>query len=149
MSKHLSSEQIAQWTLGDFDDEVDQHLSNCYNCRSEAALFKLALSSFRESARDWADEHMRPHDETVRRIRLVPYRSVLNQVSLVAVAGLVCLLVALGVQHQTTANVAPIAVNDTLLLQSVRQDLSDNVPTALAPIEALVSPETSTRATMR
>ena len=140
MNPHLSSEEIAQWTLGEYSSEVEQHLSDCSACRAELGLFKVTLSSFRESAHAWADQQCGPDDQTIRRIRQAPYRSALSKISLVAVVGLVCLLAVLSAERQQkTTNFAESKIDDAVLLQSVKQDLSDTLPTSLAPLRGVVS----------
>src|SRR5579875_117998 len=133
MDKHLSSQDIAEWTIGEYNPEVEQHLSDCSMCRAELAMFKLALSQFRDSAHAWADD-CRP---SVAKTLTLPYRSrrfATIQAAVLAIAIAACLLSLFSIQHHTQALAYQPVIDDTALLQSVTRDLSETLPTSFVPL---------------
>jgi len=140
MNPHLSPEQIANWTLGEREADVEQHLSDCLSCREEAASFKTSLLSFRESTHTWAHQQCTPDDQTIQLIRQAPYRALINRMSLTAIAALLCVLALLTIERRRDVpEAAESKIEDSVLLQSVKQDLSETLPRSLAPLRNVVS----------
>lgn len=55
MNRHLSSEEISRWMIGERTPETECHAIECPSCRSELDRLEDAFSLFRESGRRWSD----------------------------------------------------------------------------------------------
>jgi hypothetical protein len=55
MKRHLSSEEISSWMIGERSVEVERHAVECPRCRAELDRVEDAFSRFRESGIRWAD----------------------------------------------------------------------------------------------
>lgn len=142
MTRHLSSEEISQRAAGEYDQAVEQHLNDCSTCRAELALFMKSLSLFRESVHVWAGQQCPSETATIRRIRQAPYRTMLNAF---CVAALILFACFAGWSTRPHAP-APVALqsgeSDTALLERVNAEVTQTVPTSLAPLRSFVAWET-------
>ena len=50
MSRHLSSEQISRWVMGEHGAFEEEHVRDCPECRAEVARLESVLAQFRSSA---------------------------------------------------------------------------------------------------
>jgi anti-sigma factor RsiW len=141
MSCHLSSEQISAWTLGEYSSDIEQHLADCAACRAEVASLKLSLSSFRESAHNWADQQCVSEAQTIQRIRRAPLQGWLDKISLAAaLATVLCMVAVFSLrQHSSVPVSAASSMDDTVLLRTVNEQVSETLPRSLTPLTKVVS----------
>lgn len=157
MSRHLSSDEISQWVLNERTPDAEQHLESCSDCRAEVAAFKTTLSLFRTSAHNWADRQLSSEAQTMRRIQQAPYRGMLHTVCLAAAMMALCALSMMSLRERsfTPAPVAAAAaapeapVSDAALLERVDGQVSQTIPTSLAPLDNALSWENTSRASVR
>jgi hypothetical protein len=55
MNRHLSSEEISRWMIGERTDDAERHAIECPACREELDRLQDAFSLFRESGIRWSD----------------------------------------------------------------------------------------------
>ncbi|HEV3198430.1 MAG TPA: hypothetical protein VGZ73_10990 [Bryobacteraceae bacterium] len=55
MNRHLSSEEISRWMIGEHTSEAQRHAIECPPCRAELDRLEAAFSLFRESGIRWSD----------------------------------------------------------------------------------------------
>ncbi len=55
MKRHLSSEEISRWTIGERPAEIARHAMECLRCREELDRLEDTFSLFRESGIRWSD----------------------------------------------------------------------------------------------
>jgi hypothetical protein len=150
--RHLTDEQLLEWLDGGASPEAQGHLKSCEPCRSEAEALQDGISRYAIAMRRQAQES---RSAGVAK-GLAPARRAehLAQTRLRWVgAGVLAVLLAAQTAWmmrqrpaQDTARpiavVAPVpqpnaAMSDEELLQAVNNDLSDEVPQALAPVGAI------------
>jgi hypothetical protein len=150
--KHLTDEQLAGWLAGDSGQETLSHLACCEPCRTEAVQVRDGISRYslamrRESARAQGGAHLTGN--------LVPRKALAWHRLRWAGAGVLVLLLAAPTawmiksrspaptsQPRVSAplNPQPAApMSDDELLEAVNNDLSREVPQALAPVSAITA----------
>jgi len=55
MNRHLSSEEISRWMIGERTPDTERHAIECPPCRAELDRLEAAFSLFRESGICWSD----------------------------------------------------------------------------------------------
>lgn len=156
MNRHLSSEEISQWLLNERTPAADRHLEACVDCRAEVTAFKTTLWLFRESARNWADRQLPPELHTLRRIKQARYRGMLHAVCLAIAMTVLCALGGISMRQRSLGPVMPspsaepvVTVTDAVLLERVDAQISQNVPSSLAPLDKALSWENMPRESAR
>jgi ribosome-binding ATPase YchF (GTP1/OBG family) len=136
MSEHLSSEQIADWMLGDRAAEAMQHVRACAECERRVEQLEETLGMFRGAVRETADSF----DER-QRVFEIPRRRM--GVMWATLAAALVTLVAIPVyqvqerhQHQAAAAVVQ---QDAELMEQVNAELSEDVARPMKPLEKMVS----------
>lgn len=162
---HLMDEQLAGWLAGEADRETRSHLESCPQCRAEALELREAISRYSIAMRRQAGRAQRAHLSG----NFAPRKALALHRLRWAAAGMLALLLAaqtawLIKPHHAPANARPItgaAVNsepasnsqptsqsaspsatqlsDDELLEAVNNDLSREVPLALAPVGAITT----------
>ncbi|MBV8897109.1 MAG: hypothetical protein JO051_11400 [Acidobacteriaceae bacterium] len=155
MSRHLSSNEISDWILKHRTVEAEQHLDACADCRAEVAAFETTLLLFRASAHTWTDRQLASETQTLRRIQQAPFRNMVQTFGLAAAMTVVCVLSVLSIRQRSfssapvVAAAAELRVGDAALLERVDGQISQTIPSSLAPLDNALSWETASRATAR
>ena len=151
MNRHLSSSEISQWILDERTLDAEQHLDICADCRAEVAAFETTLSLFRASAHNWANRQLAPETQTLRRIQHAPYRSMLQTVCLAAAMTALCVLRMISIRQHSFGSApvvtaaAELPVSDAALLERVDGQVSQTIPSSLAPLENALAWESTSR----
>jgi hypothetical protein len=141
---HLENSAWAAWLAGEENLAALEHLGWCAACRKEATGLRRALAAFRETIHAAGETHeiawVRPADDCAE----AGWRwAFMRWVPRAALA--VCLLAAVLLMHSPRPAPPPASSDaaDNALLQSIQNDLSRQVPSALAPAESLVAQMTT------
>jgi hypothetical protein len=150
--KHLRNEQLAEWLAGESDEETRVHLESCAQCSTEAeqvrdGISRYALAMRREVAQ--AQSTSLAGDIALRKA-LALHRlrwagaGILTLLLAIPTAWLMKPRPAATTTPQPTASVPlnpkPAAqMSDDELLEAVNNDLSREVPQALAPVSAITT----------
>ncbi|HUP02936.1 MAG TPA: hypothetical protein VMU19_03025 [Bryobacteraceae bacterium] len=141
MSQHLSERQIAEWSLGGRDPEVDRHVAYCAACRAELERTGSALAAFRESARQWSAREMERVPHTGWRAQDPPrwnaFRALRWACAMAVLA--VCAGVSTMAWRSHQAPAQDSAAADAMLLKQIDADVSQTVPDSMEPLVKLVS----------
>jgi hypothetical protein len=147
MNRHLSSQQMSEWVVGNSSPEMERHLHECPACRAEADRFGEALVGFRDSVHRYSEKQLGVELPRVPRLEESrPWASFRSlrwarvAVAVFAVAGFWAVL------HHSEQEVAVPAATDLELLQQVDQAVSRSVPPSLKPLGELVSWEGASQA---
>lgn len=141
---HMENSAWAAWLAGEENAAAREHLAACDACAQEAADLRGNLAAFRESlhaasqAREFA--WARPLED---RAAASWSSLLLHWVPRAALAA--CLLAAVILMHAPRPTPPAVSSDaaDNALLESIQNDLNQQVPTALAPAESLVAQMTS------
>jgi hypothetical protein len=146
---HLTDEQLAQWLEGGGNPQTQSHLAGCAQCRSEAEELRDGISRYAIAMRRQADRaqslslggYFAPQKAWAR-----------HRLRWAAATALALLLAAptlwmMNKPHPQGPLVvsAPVpaqpaaALSDDELLEAVNNDLSREVPQALAPVSAITT----------
>jgi|GEM_PF-577765 hypothetical protein len=159
---HLTDEQLADWLAGEADNETRSHLENCPQCSAESIRLKNGISCY--SIALWQQA---TRAQSVRlAAHLAPRRALALHRLRWAGAGVLAMLLAAQTAWMvkprptppsfqpvaaTPVNTPPPAVqppvvkqaavqmSDDELLEAVNNDLSREVPLALAPVSAITN----------
>jgi hypothetical protein len=141
MSRHLSSQEISQWMIGERTPQQEQHVRQCSECGVELARLEAALTLFRGSVRHFSSRQSHAEPPAIASIlparrgsRMQPMRW-----ALVAAALLVLAAVPIYRNAQDRQRQAEIARADALLLEQVDAEVSRAVPRPMEPLVKLVS----------
>jgi hypothetical protein len=147
--KHLTDEQLAEWLAGEASQETQSHLQDCECCHAEAIVMRDGISRYSLALRQQAALAQSAQLDPA----FSPRKSVASHRPRWAGAGVLALL--LGAQtawmlmpRSATHPSQPIAsaplnsqpsapMSDDELLEAVNNDLSRDVPQALAPVSAI------------
>jgi hypothetical protein len=130
--RHLSSEQISEWLLGERNAEVGRHVEICGKCREEIVQMQDGLHAFKETVHGWAE---RPQAWNIPARKPSPASWSLVAATAVAMS-LVLLPLYLNVrQAQFEAEKA----QDSLLLDQVQERLNQTVPQSMERLMELMS----------
>ena len=139
MNRHLSEEQMSEWSLGERSPEMEQHVRNCLSCHAEVSHAGEVLAQFRKSVRHWSEEQLSAEVSNIWEIKEArPWISIRN-------LGWACLIVAvfilaspLVVLRHNQPNMTDPAVADAELLKQVDRHVSRAVPRSMEPLAKLV-----------
>ena len=144
---HLTSRQLDCLLIGDTDNTATAHIATCETCAAEVATMRSSIAMLSDSLTGMSD-HARLRRNLLAGMqgeRLVtPARTWPRMISTFALAGSVAILAAVvplsHLMHPPTP-AAPVITqthsveSDEALLNEIDQQLSTNVPEALAPLE--------------
>jgi hypothetical protein len=134
MSEHLSSEQIADWMIGDRALGAVQHVRACAECECRLEQLQETLGMFRGAVRETAGSF-----DELQQVFQIPRRRM--GVMWATVAAALVTLVAIPVyqveerRHQAAA----AAQQDAELMEQVNAELSEDVAGPMKPLEKMVS----------
>jgi hypothetical protein len=147
--KHLTDEQLAEWLAGEASPETQSHLLHCDGCHAEATAVRDGISRYSLAIRQRAALVQSTQLDPAFR----PWKALaLHRLRWAAAAVLAILLGAqttwMMMSHPTAPKSQPIAsaplnsqpsskMSDDELLEAVNNDLSRDVPQALAPVSAI------------
>ena len=138
MNRHLSSEEISEFMIGNATPEQTQHAANCAECAAELSQLQETLSAFRGSVQHWAKQSggsVIPDGaslvEEERFYNVHPLRWAL------AAAALMFLVIP--VYNDISNRARQKQAEDALLLERVNAHLSRGVPAPMEPLLELLS----------
>lgn len=146
--KHLADEQLAQWLAGEADEQTQSHLDLCESCRAEAFQLRDGISRYTIALRQQSARAQSAHITA----KFAPRKALLWHRLRWAGAGVLTLVLAAPTAwmlHSRSVATAPPTVaapathdpaaqiSDDELLEAVNNDLSREVPQALAPVTAI------------
>jgi hypothetical protein len=136
--QHLTQEQIAAWMLGERPSETIQHLRSCSACEAEVLLLGTTLLDFRGAVREWSRENT---TSTVMPAPTVLHHPLFtfNRACLTMAVAIVCVLLAIILRPQRSADPSTNAISDRALMTQVDDQISRTVPTAMDPLLQLVA----------
>jgi hypothetical protein len=158
---HLRDEQLAGWLAGEADRETRSHLESCPQCRAEAVELREGISRYSIAMRRQAGGAQRTHLSG----NFAPRKALALHRLRWAGAGVLALLLAAqtawlmkpqdvrphheppnarqtgsaAVSSQPAAASSASQLSDDELLEAVNNDLSREVPLALAPVGAITT----------
>ncbi|HEV3197335.1 MAG TPA: hypothetical protein VGZ73_05495 [Bryobacteraceae bacterium] len=137
--RHLSSEQISRWVMGEHGAPEKEHVRNCPECLAELARLESVVSHFRSSAIALVAQAVPPAhldflsaSETSRRSHS-PGRWVLAAATLV-----ILVTVPLYQNARDRKRAVEQAQADTILMEQVDRAVSRTVPRTMEPLVELV-----------
>jgi anti-sigma factor RsiW len=140
MSRHLSSEQLSRWAMGERSSQDEQHLRDCPLCGAEVARFDATLAHFRGSLRDWSQTA----SAGTKPIAIPPeHRAPWRLWTLRGMALAAALLIAAWIpvhhawQHPNGGSTG--SAFDAQLLEEVDAGVSRTVPQSMEPLLQLVA----------
>ena len=144
MYRHLDSEDVDQWLVGERNPAAEDHLRDCAECRSEVARLESALTGFCDSAHQWSARQPLSRPPAGWVARSVTGRRWAAPMRWAVVAALTVLLAALPLyRNHSRRQAAAEARANALLLEQVSADISRPAPEPLEPLIKLVSQSTS------
>lgn len=144
MNRHLDSEAIDRWLIGERNPATGNHLGDCAECRLEVARLESALTEFRDVARRGSDRQplsRPPAGWVAGSVAGGRWPTPLRWAAVAAAAVLLAALPAYLNYSQRQA--AAQAKADALLLEEVSTDISRPAPEPLEPLIKLVSQSTT------
>jgi len=145
MNTHLSEQQISKWIAGACTAEEERHGRECAECQMKLVSFQSAMSGFRTSIVNWADQLSGEHPPDCRLLlddvnhRRAP---VLRWVAVTAAAAVILGSIPAyrrSIEQEREANAAQESQLDTQLLQRVNAHLSQVAPASLQPLMEMQS----------
>jgi anti-sigma factor RsiW len=136
MIQHLSAEQISQWMVGDRTPQLERHVAECGECRSELEQLESTLVQFRGALGEWSGSAAPPA------WRQPVSRSLwLSWPRLILAAAALLVLVALPVSWRARVRerAAETERADSQLLERVDSAISRAVPEPMEPLVNLVA----------
>jgi hypothetical protein len=135
MIRHLSSEQVSSWVMGERGALEAQHVRECPKCRAEVERIESLLARFGKSVRHWSDRQA-----CVVETRLAPVGLHRSRRWVLAAAALVVLATVPAYQNaRERKRAAAQAEADAILMERVDQAVSRKVPRPMEPFIELVS----------
>lgn len=137
MNRHLTSEEVSQWMMGERTPEQQEHLLACVECAAEIERIQAPLALFRGAVREWsADEQNRPG--------AIPARSWPGALLLrfTATVAVLVVLIAIGIGGRNR-RAARIEAEDDALLGRVQTAVSRSVPAPMEPLYNLMAEEST------
>lgn len=130
MSRHLSSDQIAEWMLGAPSADAAQHVRECGECSTEIDRLTESLSMFRGAVRETAES---------QKVLQLPNQMAKRRVAVLwaTVAAALVSLAVLPIYHGK--KVAETARQDAELMEQVNLELSLDVASPMKPLQKMVS----------
>jgi len=140
MTQHLSLQRMGQIVAAGATPDEELHLRECPQCHAEAEHLRSALTSFREG--------LMTHAETYRAPSQLPVARSVRPLwpAWMAVATAAMVLIAAPVYRSVREHGrAQQALADARLLDQVDREISEGVPSAMQPLEQLVSWDSSSQ----
>ncbi|HLK64044.1 MAG TPA: hypothetical protein VKU19_11425 [Bryobacteraceae bacterium] len=135
MNRHLSSEQICRWVMGEQGAAENEHLVRCSKCREELERFENVLANFQSSVRHWSDRYA-----AGVRVRHEPVRTHGARRWVLAAAAVLVLVMVPAYQNvREKKRAAEQAAADAILMERVESAVSRTVPRPMEPLIELVS----------
>ena len=148
---HLTDEQLAEWLAGETNQETQAHLEGCAQCQAEALQLRDGISRYAMAIRRQSAQAQSAHmAETI-----APRRALALHRLRWAGAGVLAILLAAQTVWMMKPRPAPVtprpiasapvnpqpaaSMSDDELLEAVNNDLSREVPLALAPVSAITT----------
>jgi anti-sigma factor RsiW len=135
MIAHLSSEQLAEFILGQPSSMLSRHVQDCPVCRAEVASFREALGEFRGAVRAWSEDQ-------ASAVRAIPpgvgeRRSwaASHQLAWALLMAAVFIIASFVIPRRVGD---PAAGSDAVLLNQVDSQVSRTVPASMEPLMKLV-----------
>jgi hypothetical protein len=145
---HLTDEQLAEWLAGEATAETASHLQQCGQCHAEALALRDGISRYAFALRSQAALAQSAQLAST----FSPGKAIARHRLRWAAAAVLALLLAaptfwLMKPRPTPIPVQPVAVvtpsattmSDDELLEAVNNDLSREVPQALAPVSTITA----------
>lgn len=140
MTTHLENAAWAAWLSGEENPATSKHLDACGACAEESRGLRGSVKAFREALFNAGEMHPIAWTRPAEARAEAHWRPMLQRwAPRLALAA--CVLAAVLLMHAPQPAPAPVSSDaaDNALLQSIQNDLSRQVPTALAPAESLVA----------
>lgn len=148
---HLTDEQLAEWLAGEASQETQAHLDGCAPCQAEARQLKDGIARYTVAMRSQSAQAQQAHLAG----SITPRKALARHRLRWAGAGVLALVLAAQTAWLMKPRPAPVAsqpiasapvnpqptaaMSDDELLEAVNNDLSREVPLALAPVSAITS----------
>lgn len=134
MTVHLSSEQLAEYVLGQPGVVAARHVEQCPVCRAEVGCFRESLGEFQGAVRAWSDEQADiaaaiPADTSEHRVWKPSH-----QLAWALLLAGVCVIASFVVPRNPQQ-----ASSDVVLLNQVDTEVSRTVPSSMEPLMKLVT----------
>jgi anti-sigma factor RsiW len=142
MKQHLSSEQISKCLAGDATPEETSHLQECNTCSADLARLDSAVSSFRETVREWSDQTSNMARQPLPDPR--PGRPALIQVLRWGAVAAIVIVMAGFPMWRLKQQRADLANQDEVLLEQIASGLSRSVAQPMQPLTKLWTTNGST-----
>jgi hypothetical protein len=150
MMNHLTDEQLAEWLQGEDSPQTQSHLAGCAQCRAEALELRDGIARYSIAMCRQADNAQK----ACRAENFAPQKALARHRLRWAAATVLTLLLAaptawiwMKMPHRPLVDLQPIAtahsnpppaaMSDDELIEAVNNDLSREVPQALAPVSAI------------
>jgi hypothetical protein len=132
MNSHLAEKDVLQWVAGERPSDLGEHLGSCPDCASRVTRLEGALGDFRAAVRA-SSQAPAPSAILIRRR---PVRMLRWATAAAALLGIAAVPVY---RHQREEARRAELARDAILLQQVDAEVSEAVPTSMAPLVKLVS----------
>ena len=149
--KHLSSDEITAYLIGDRAPEQQQHVRECAECRTEIERLERPLAWFGSAVKQWSDQQAESWSGSRRPDQSLPggsRRRSLRLPSAIA-ATVLFALAAVPIYRSIQKGRAPeshaIVVPDAVLLEQVEAGIARAVPPPLEPLSRLMNGEEGQR----
>lgn len=142
MMPHLSSEQIAEYLLDQPHPAAARHVLDCAACRAELERQRETLAEFRGAVRAWSGEQAASYRSNaalaVSASKQEPHSwPVSRQLAWALAIAAFCVLASLILPRYTGQN----SISDAALLDRVNAEVTETVPSPMAPLMKLVVQE--------
>ena len=149
--KHLSSDEITAYLIGDRAPEQQQHVRECAECRTEIERLERPLAWFGSAVKTWSDQQAESWSGSRRPDQSLHgdsrWRSL--RLSSAVAATVLFALAAVPIYRSLQPDRAPesrtIAVPDSVLLEQVAAGIARAVPQPLEPLSRLMNGEEGQR----
>jgi hypothetical protein len=140
MNAHLSSEQICRYMAGDCNPDMDRHIKECHRCAEEIARMRTLLDTFCSSVMEWnahqkgaqAPDHWAPTEHKRR------FAAGMMRWKLAAAALVILLAASIWKTDSDREREAKAFEADVRLLEEVNYNISQPIPSPMAPLMSLV-----------
>ena len=136
MNAHLAEEDILQWVAGERPSGLGEHLRSCPDCASRLARFEGALGDFREAVHASSATHAPALSAMLTRRRRPALMLRWTAIAAALLLGISAIPVY---RYQREEARRAESARDAILLQQVDAEVSEAVPTSMAPLVKLVS----------
>ncbi len=139
MIPHLSSEQLAEYILGQPSPMAAQHVQKCAACRADVAGFQESLGDFRGAVRRWSADQAGVYRTNAGQTNTVlpqtRWYAPSHQLAWALLIAAVCIIASFIVPERRADR--PMA-SDAVLLNQVDSQVSRTVPASMEPLMKLV-----------